>query len=153
VVLQLVAIIIFIYTSCRLLTAHNHQQKPLLRSVAILVLGDIGRSPRMMYHAESFARSEFDTFLIGYGGAYLDISPRRVLKWTYRVGSKPIPSLLSIPHIHFLYLSSPPKLFTKLPFIISAPIKIVLQIATVLTALLLYIPLSPEFILVQVRSI
>ena len=38
------------------------------RSVAILVLGDIGRSPRMMYHAQSFADSGFVTYLIGYGG-------------------------------------------------------------------------------------
>lgn len=42
--------------------------RPELRSVAILVLGDIGRSPRMMYHAESFAKTEFLTYLIGYGG-------------------------------------------------------------------------------------
>ena len=40
-----------------------------LRSVAILVLGDIGRSPRMMYHAGSFVKNEFQTYLIGYGGA------------------------------------------------------------------------------------
>ena len=38
------------------------------RSVAILVLGDIGRSPRMMYHAQSFADTGFVTYLIGYGG-------------------------------------------------------------------------------------
>jgi hypothetical protein len=38
------------------------------RSVAILVLGDIGRSPRMMYHAQSFAENNFETDLIGYGG-------------------------------------------------------------------------------------
>ena len=38
------------------------------RSVAILVLGDIGRSPRMMYHAESFAEAQFRTYLIGYAG-------------------------------------------------------------------------------------
>ncbi len=39
-----------------------------LRSVAILVLGDIGRSPRMMYHAESFAENGFETNIIGYSG-------------------------------------------------------------------------------------
>ena len=44
------------------------RQRPALRSVAILVLGDIGRSPRMMYHAESFATNKFQTYLIGYGG-------------------------------------------------------------------------------------
>lgn len=40
-----------------------------LRSVAIVVLGDIGRSPRMMYHAQSFAETGFITDIIGYGGS------------------------------------------------------------------------------------
>jgi beta-1,4-mannosyltransferase len=48
--------------------------KPSFRSVAILVLGDIGRSPRMMYHAESFAKLHFETFLIGYEGPSLSAS-------------------------------------------------------------------------------
>jgi beta-1,4-mannosyltransferase len=69
VILQLIAITIFIYASRRLFTTHHHHQKPFLRSVAILVLGDIGRSPRIMYHAESFAKNEYETFLIGYAGA------------------------------------------------------------------------------------
>lgn len=42
--------------------------RPSPRSVAILVLGDVGRSPRMMYHAESFAKLQFETFLVGYQG-------------------------------------------------------------------------------------
>lgn len=42
--------------------------RPTLRSVAIVVLGDIGRSPRMMYHAESFATNGFQTYLIGQSG-------------------------------------------------------------------------------------
>lgn len=46
------------------------QDGVLLRSVAILVLGDIGRSPRMMYHAESFAEAGFRTHLIGYAGLH-----------------------------------------------------------------------------------
>lgn len=47
-----------------------------LRSVAILVLGDIGRSPRMMYHAQSFAENGFMTDLIGYGGMSILLSLR-----------------------------------------------------------------------------
>jgi hypothetical protein len=46
----------------------NHHS---LRSVAILVLGDIGRSPRMMYHAQSFAENDFVTDLVGYGGTWV----------------------------------------------------------------------------------
>ena len=42
-----------------------------LRSVAILVLGDIGRSPRMMYHAQSFAECDFVTDVIGYNGTII----------------------------------------------------------------------------------
>lgn len=45
------------------------RESPALRSVAILVLGDVGRSPRMMYHAESFAKLQFETYLVGYEGA------------------------------------------------------------------------------------
>lgn len=44
------------------------QHRPKVRSVAVVVLGDIGRSPRMMYHAESFAQAHFDTWIIGYRG-------------------------------------------------------------------------------------
>lgn len=38
------------------------------RTATVLVLGDIGRSPRMMYHAESLAKSGWDTYMVGYGG-------------------------------------------------------------------------------------
>jgi beta-1,4-mannosyltransferase len=44
------------------------RKRPSMRSVAVLVLGDVGRSPRMMYHAESFAKSGFETFVVGYEG-------------------------------------------------------------------------------------
>ena len=51
-----------------LLLKRSARSKPSPRSVAILVLGDVGRSPRMMYHAESFAKLQFETFLVGYQG-------------------------------------------------------------------------------------
>ncbi|KAF4572429.1 mannosyltransferase [Pleurotus pulmonarius] len=53
------------------------------RSVAILVLGDIGRSPRMMYHAESFAQIPFETYLIGYGGAVASRTPGMIATILY----------------------------------------------------------------------
>ncbi len=43
-------------------------EPPSYRTVAIVVLGDIGRSPRMMYHAESFASHDFKTYIIAYKG-------------------------------------------------------------------------------------
>lgn len=37
-------------------------------SVQILVLGDIGRSPRMQYHALSIAKHGGEVIIIGYNG-------------------------------------------------------------------------------------
>lgn len=49
-------------------TSKRDAAGPEYRSVAILVLGDIGRSPRMMYHAQSFAGHSFTTYIIAYKG-------------------------------------------------------------------------------------
>jgi len=38
------------------------------KSVAVVVLGDIGRSPRMQYHALSLCREGYDVDFVGYGG-------------------------------------------------------------------------------------
>ncbi len=43
------------------------------KKVTILVLGDIGRSPRMQYHALSLARHGFNVDFVGYGGMSLSI--------------------------------------------------------------------------------
>lgn len=45
------------------------------RSAAVVVLGDIGRSPRIMYHAQSFALNGFETFVVGYKGNILLLVP------------------------------------------------------------------------------
>jgi beta-1,4-mannosyltransferase len=44
---------------------------PVRRTIAVVVLGDVGRSPRMMYHAQSLAENQFNTYLIGYSGRLL----------------------------------------------------------------------------------
>ncbi|KAF7320135.1 Chitobiosyldiphosphodolichol beta-mannosyltransferase [Mycena kentingensis (nom. inval.)] len=100
-----------------------------LRSVAIVVLGDIGRSPRMMYHAQSFAEHDFYTTIVSYGG------------------SKPIPSLMR-PNLSIRYLPEPPRLLRAMPFLVAAPIKVALQVLSMFLQLLA-IPQAPEFILVQ----
>ena len=38
------------------------------KRVAVVVLGDIGRSPRMQYHSLSLAEHGYTVDLIGYGG-------------------------------------------------------------------------------------
>jgi beta-1,4-mannosyltransferase len=40
------------------------------KRVGVIVLGDIGRSPRMQYHAESISGSGIDVEFIGYKGRY-----------------------------------------------------------------------------------
>ena len=42
------------------------------KTVAVVVLGDIGRSPRMRNHALSLAKEGFNVRMIGYGGSTLD---------------------------------------------------------------------------------
>ena len=36
--------------------------------ICILVLGDVGRSPRMQYHALSCAKAGFQVDVVGFGG-------------------------------------------------------------------------------------
>lgn len=38
-------------------------------NVCVVVLGDIGRSPRMQYHAYSLAREGYNVDIVGYGGS------------------------------------------------------------------------------------
>ncbi len=40
-------------------------------NVCVLVLGDIGRSPRMQYHALSLSRHGYNVTLIGFLGIYI----------------------------------------------------------------------------------
>ncbi|PAV21780.1 glycosyltransferase family 33 [Pyrrhoderma noxium] len=118
---------IFVFS---LSNAFKKRDKAFLRSVVIVVLGDIGRSPRMMYHAESFATARFKTYVVGYGG------------------SCPIPSLERL-NVQLIHLNELPVPIRKLPFLILAPLKIIIQVASLLHTLLVYIPHPPEYIMVQ----
>jgi hypothetical protein len=67
--IQLFVAAIVIYISLKIIkTSRADRNGPQYRSAAILVLGDIGRSPRMMYHAQSFAGHNFQTHIIAYEG-------------------------------------------------------------------------------------
>ncbi|KAI6010168.1 hypothetical protein EDC04DRAFT_2770134 [Pisolithus marmoratus] len=123
------AFIVFVVISVKI--SRYLKRLPKRRSVAILVLGDVGRSPRMMYHAESFAKLGFRTYLIGYKG------------------SKPVPSLISLPNVHLHYLPEPPTFFGKVAFGLSAFVKIAYQTFSILYTLTISITYPPEFIVVQ----
>ncbi|KAG8721586.1 mannosyltransferase [Ceratobasidium sp. 394] len=110
----------------------HRNKSPVRRSIAILVLGDVGRSPRMMYHAHSLAENQFDTYLIGYSGSTL------------------IKSLRELPNLTMLSLTPPPKFITSLPrqlFVLAAPLKLAIQAMSILWVLL-SIP-APEYVMVQ----
>ena len=115
----------------------NLPKKPPTRNIAVLVLGDIGRSPRMQYHAASLSDANFNVDLIGYKG------------------SDPIPQIKQAEHIRLLHVQQlwkPEQGSSKLLFLAWAPIKIVLQIMQLLWVFLIRCR-RPEFILVQVSLV
>ncbi|XP_040212928.1 chitobiosyldiphosphodolichol beta-mannosyltransferase isoform X2 [Rana temporaria] len=57
---------VFVVTFCTLLVLAPLCQATTPRQVCVLVLGDVGRSPRMTYHALSLARNGFDVTLAGF---------------------------------------------------------------------------------------
>ncbi|KAL3421113.1 glycosyl transferase group 1 [Phlyctema vagabunda] len=81
-------------------------------SVQVLVLGDIGRSPRMQYHAMSIAKHGGRVDVIGYQESALH------------------PGLVDNPLISIVALPLPPPLLrsNKLPFVVAGPLKVVWQI-------------------------
>lgn len=83
--------------------------------VQILVLGDIGRSPRMQYHAASVAKHGGQVQLIGY------------------CDSAPHPDISLNPMISLIPLQSPPRSWqtsNKLLFPFFAPLKVLFQICS-----------------------
>lgn len=104
------------------------------KSVAIIVLGDIGRSPRMLYHAKSFVDHGYTTHIVAYAGVSL---PK---------------DLIDSPHTHLVYLPTPLAFVSALPrplFLLLAPLKVVLAAWSLLWALMFRIERAPSFFLVQ----
>ena len=100
-------------------------------SATVLVLGDFGRSPRMMYHAQSLASYDWETVVVGYGD------------------TTPIPTLLALPHVHLRYLSNPPNLLLRLPWVARAAVRVIYQIWSTLKICLWDVPVHTEVLLVQ----
>ena len=110
-------------------------------NVAILVLGDIGRSPRMQYHALSLSQlSQVEHVdLIGYEGSELIAELRDSKKVSeYRMQSV-FPSLKNGQSVPFVQRF----------FLLRALYKICVQFFTLLRLLLFRID-KPKYILVQV---
>ncbi|KAH7031634.1 family 1 glycosyltransferase [Microdochium trichocladiopsis] len=101
-------------------------------SVQILVLGDIGRSPRMQYHAISVAKHGGHVDLIGYNESSLH------------------PDLSNSANVRVRALAPPPAaLRTKsLPFLVTGPLKVLWQVGTLIWMLAYQAP-AAKWLLVQ----
>ncbi|CEQ42395.1 SPOSA6832_04199, partial [Sporobolomyces salmonicolor] len=104
------------------------------KSVALVVLGDIGRSPRMLYHAQSFVEHGYTTHIVAYRG------------------SAPPKALAENPHTRFVYLPTPLVWISGLPrplFLLCAPLKVVFGAFGLLWALTWRIHFAPSYIFIQ----
>ncbi|TKY88976.1 hypothetical protein EX895_002217 [Sporisorium graminicola] len=132
-IIALLCLCIYIsaYRSCSRSTSSN---KPCLgRSAAVVVLGDIGRSPRMCFHVESLANEGWKVAIVGYPGSAL-------------------PPPLQRSSIKQHHLRSPPAWIARLPraaFIAAAPFKLLLQAVSLFAELTTQVHPPPELVLVQ----
>ena len=102
------------------------------RTAAVLVLGDVGRSPRMQYHALSLAESCAEVRLVGYAG------------------ERCVPSVEASPRIRTV-LMRPDVLArpsSRLLLVLYLPLKALLQLGQLLWTLLVVLPQS-DVLLVQ----
>lgn len=105
----------------------QNQKKRSLVNVCVIVLGDIGRSPRMQYHASSLLENNFNVDLIGY------------------VESSPMAKLQAHPNAHIHPLSAFPE--SNLPTFLKYLFKTMWQMLTLLVAL--FSVRRPQFVLCQ----
>ncbi|RPB20948.1 hypothetical protein L211DRAFT_828760 [Terfezia boudieri ATCC MYA-4762] len=115
-------------------TTSNTKEPSHETRVIVLVLGDIGRSPRMQYHALSIARKGGKVDLVGYND-----SPSR-------------PELLTDPSITIHPIPPLPRFLTttsKALFPILAPIKIAVQLHHLLNIIIYTVPHTALYMLLQ----
>ena len=103
--------------------------------VAVVVLGDIGRSPRMTYHASSLAKIGADVDIIAYRGQGLPDA----LSYLPNVKLYPLPEPYTVP-------SDSPRVF----FLAYAPFKLLFQSLALFWMLLVCLP-KLDYVLVQVK--
>lgn len=109
------------------------EHKTTQQSICLVVLGDIGRSPRMQYHAISFEKHGFRVDLVGYRGSTL------------------FPEVSESKNIHVTYLPLLPSFLDEhpiLPFIFTGIIKTFFR-AFFLFFILFYLINPSEYLIVQ----
>ena len=101
------------------------------RTAMVVVLGDVGRSPRMCYHIASLVRHGWTVYVAGHFDTQL-------------------PRYLCTPQVHRVPLWSPPSVFSKLPraiFVLVAAVKVPMQTLSLWLALVARTP-KPAVVLV-----
>ncbi|KND93305.1 Chitobiosyldiphosphodolichol beta-mannosyltransferase [Tolypocladium ophioglossoides CBS 100239] len=113
-------------------TRHRPAAKPEDEHIQILVLGDIGRSPRMQYHAISVAKHGRRVDIVGY-------------KETARH-----PDLIGNPRVAMYALAPQPEWISwgTLPFFVNIPCKVIQQFWTLFYTLMYTTP-SARWIIIQ----
>ncbi|XP_066956691.1 chitobiosyldiphosphodolichol beta-mannosyltransferase [Macrobrachium rosenbergii] len=96
--------------------------------VTVVVLGDLGRSPRMNYHALSLSQEGFEVNLIGFSG------------------TKPQIEILSDEHITLTYMRPAPEFLSVFPKLLAYILKVLWQ-AVVLFFTLATCPCSEKLLL------
>lgn len=107
------------------------------RSAAVVVLGDVGRSPRMCYHAQSLAEDGWRVAVVGYQGTPPPPPLRRSSVKHHHL-SRPVDSILQ-------KLPRTGSLFT----FIAAPLKVIAQSVSLFWVLAGEVKPPPELIIVQ----
>ncbi|KAA0191560.1 hypothetical protein HAZT_HAZT005181 [Hyalella azteca] len=97
--------------------------------VSVVVVGDVGHSPRMAYHALSFAQENYDVNLVGY------------------MGSRPQEELLSHPKISIVPLRKVPSCLNSLPNLIRFVFRVLWQAFSLWFTLLL--SKRPQYLMLQ----
>lgn len=97
--------------------------------ISVVVLGDVGHSPRMSYHSLSLAAQGYKVNLIGYSN------------------SKPQQELTSNANISIIPIKQPPKCIDKLPSLLRLMFRVLWQTFTLWTSLVM--SKTPRCVLLQ----
>lgn len=68
VLLSLLSLALLLFWISLFRAQSTTSRSSLQRSAAVVVLGDVGRSPRMCYHVESLANEGWKVGIVGYAG-------------------------------------------------------------------------------------
>lgn len=133
--LYLLLLLLCITVSLYYVTKRSSDSKTRVKNITVLVLGDLGRSPRILYQALSLSRAGFHVDLVGYAGTEL------------------FPEFKNAGNITVHHLPAPKKLFSggnRILYILHALSRVVKQVAGLVWCLW-FVVRPPSHLMIQVR--